>query len=592
MRRQVVQNPFTILFLFFLLAFGLFFFYSIFTFPGYLGTFYWPFVWTNSFLLFVRYCIPVTVSAVAAAYSLLPTADTVRIRAGRQPFAKLVSSHLTTFILLTVLYTALVLGLYPMAVRNMEHFDILTKEALTFLEKAETALANEDRETALRNYQRYLAIDSNNRAIMELVSDLQMEMIADRPEPQPAAEQDLDSMRINDLAEGKEPYELLEMAEGFYEREDYFSAHYYADLAYKLNPNRRDAQRLAARAREMIASKDLSKLEVEEKLLFERKREGYEYFVNGQFYDAYRVFRELHDRYPQDADVISYLNKSEDRLRREAFFLDEAEQIDTLPGATELLFLNNSTDDEREIVYIGKLAGIDAGIFCKDIEVLRFSDQGLLYHYYAPYGKMIDGMLNLHGVDRLAGDGQTGDRGTGRASGGGRETVPRYLAGAIRLRREPLPYMLALKPTLEQLPILKGGRAASASKESLGFLDLWQARRQIAGFGYLESTLSGEILRRLLLPFSFLILCLLSVAVGWRFQARFFTRPHWILLLFMPLFPIVAIPLVGLYMYAQRILLNFVLLRLSFSITLIVFLALQGLLLFLTMIILAGQRTD
>jgi hypothetical protein len=592
MRRQMVQNPFTILFVFFLLAFGLFFFYSIFTFPGYLGTFYWSFVWTNSFLLFVRYCIPVTVSAVAAAYSLLPTADTVRIRAGRQPFAKLVSSHLTTFILLTVVYTVLVLGLYPMAVRNMERFDILTKEALTFLEKAETALANEDREAALLNYQRYLAIDNNNRAIMEIVSDLQMEMIADRPEQQPAAEQDLDSMRINDLAEGKAPYELLEMAEGFYEREDYFSAHYYADLAYKLNPNRQDAQRLAARAREMIASKDLSKLEVEEKLLFERKREGYEYFVNEQFYEAYRVFRELHDLYPQDADVISYLNKSEDRLRGEAFFLDEAEQIDTLPGATELLFRNDSTDDEREIVYIGKLAGIDAGIFCKDIEVLRFSDQGLLYHYYAPYGKMIDGMLNLHGVDRLAGDGQTGDRGIGRASGGGRETVPRYLAGAIRLRREPLPYMLALKPALEQLPTLKGGSAVSASKESLGFFDLWQSRRQIAGFGYLESILSGEILRRLLLPFSFLILCLLSVAVGWRFQARFSTRPHWILLLFMPLFPIVAIPVVSLYMYAQRILLNFALLRLSFSVTLIVFLALQGLLLFLTMIILAGQRTD
>jgi hypothetical protein len=592
MRRRMVQNPFSILFLFYLLAFGLFFFYSIFTFPGYLGTFYWPFVWTSSFLLFMRCCIPVSVSAVAVAYSLLPTAETVRMRAGRQPFAKLVSSHLTTFVALTVVYTVLVVGLYPLAVRNMERFDFLTLEAQTFLEKAETALAEEDREAALLDYQRYLAIDKDNRAIMELVSDLQMEMIADRPERQPAVQQGLDSMRIEDLAEGKEPYELLEMAEDYYEREDYFSAYYYADLAYKLNPNRGDAQRLAARAREMIASKDLSKLEMEEQLLFERKREGYEYFVNEEYYEAYRVFRELQERYPQDPDVISYLNKSEERLRREAFFLDEAEQIDTLPGITELLFLNHSQADEREIVYIGKLAGIDAGIFCKDIEVLRFGDQGLQYHYYAPYGRLRDGMLNLHGVDRLSGDRGTVEREAGRASGESRETVPRYLSGATRLRRERLPYMLALKPTLEQLPTLRGGRAASASIESLGFFGLWQARSQIGSFGYLESTVSGEILKRLLLPFSFLVLCLLSVAVGWRFQARFFSRPHWILLLFMPLFPIVAIPLVGLYMYAQRILLDFVLLQLSFSLTLIIFLALQGLLLFLTMIILAGQRTD
>jgi hypothetical protein len=419
-----------------------------------------------------------------------------------------------------------------------------------------------------------------------------MEMIADRPEPPPVVEQGLEAMRIDDLAVGKEPYELLEMAEGFYEREDYFSAHYYAALAYKLNPKRRDAQRLAARAREMIASKDLSKLEMEEKLLFERKREGYEYFVNEQYYQAYSVFRELENRYPQDADVISYLTKSEERLSRESFFLEEAEQIDTLPGARDLLFLNHDREDEREIVYIGKLAGIDSGVFGKDIEVLRFGDQGLLYHYYAPYGKLRDGMLNLHGVSRLSGDRKTDDRRSGRASGESRESVPRYLSGAARLRQERLPYMLALTPTLEQLPSLSGGRAASASKESLGFFTLWQARSQIGGFGYLESTVSGEILRRMLLPFSFLVLCLFSVAIGWRFQARFLTRPHWILLIFMPLFPIVAIPLVGLYSYAQQILMNFVLLRLSFSITLIVFLALQGLLLFFAMIILAGQRTD
>ena len=577
MRRRMVQNPFSILFLFYLLAFGVFFFYSIFTFPGYLPTFQWPFVWTSSFLLFMRYCIPVTVAAVAVAYSLLPTAETVRMRAGRQPFARLVSSHLTTFIALTVVYTALVLGLHPLAVRNMERFDSLTLEARVFKEKAEAALAEEDRDTALANYQRYLAIDNDNRRIMKLVSDLQMEMIADRSEPPREVQQDLEPMRIKDLAEGRESYELLEMAESYYEREDYFSAHYYANLAYQIDPNSRDARRLAARAREMIASKDLSKLDVEEMRLFERKREGYEYFINGEYLKAYHVFRELQDIYPQDADVISYLNKSEERLSRETFFLDEAEQIDTLPGATELLFVNYREEDEREIVFIGKLAGIDAGIFCKDIEVLRFSAQGLLYHYYAPYGKLRDGTLNLHGVDRIAGD---------------REAVPRYLSGATRLRRERLPYMLSVEPTLEQLPTLKGGKAASASAESLGFFTLWQARRQIASYGYLESSISAEILRRLLLPFSFLVLCLLSVAVGWRFQARFFARLHWILFVFMPLFPIVAISLTGLYLHAQKILLAFVLLRLGFSISLIVFLVLQGLLLLISMIILAGQRTD
>jgi hypothetical protein len=576
----MVQNPFSILFLFYLLAFGVFFFYSIFSFPGYLAAFQWPFVWTNSFLLFMRYCIPLTVAAVAVSYSLMSAVETVRVRTGREPFARLVNSHLTTFISLTVVYTILILGFYPLALRNMERLGTLTREARTYLATAETALAEDDSVAALRNFRRYLAIDENNRGIMEKVSDLQTEMIDDRPDLYPEVSQNLDSMRIKDLAEGKEAYELLELAESYYQREDYFSAHYYADLAYQVDPNRQDARRLAARARQMIASKDLSSSEVEEKRLYERKREGYEYFTNEEYFKAYQVFRELQGMYPRDADVTSYLEKSEERLSRETFFLDEAEQIDSLPGSTELLFVNVREDDEREIVFIGKLAGIDSGVFCKDIEVLRYGAEGLLYHYYAPYGRFQDGALNLHGVDSKP-----------EARAAPRETVPQYLSGASRLRGRSLPYVLSITPALDRLPSLRGGRATSAAAGSLGFFSLWQSRRHIGDYGYLESSIAAEILRRLLLPFSFLILCLLSVAVGWRFQARFSASPHWVLFLFMPLFPIVAIPLTGLYLYAQRILLSFVLLQLGFSVSLVVLLVLQGLILLLAMIILAGQRT-
>lgn len=577
MRRQMVQNPFSILFVFYLLAFGGFFFFSIFTFPRYLAAFQWPFVWTKSFLLLMRYSIPVTVAAVAVAYSLMPTEETIRVRSSNQPFSRLVTSHLVTFITLTVMYTVLMLGLHPMAQRNMERFSSLTVQAQAFRNMAEEAMEAGDRETALLNYQRYLAIDEGNRAIMELVNDIQMGIIAEVPEERQEAASNLDSMRVKDLAEGKEPYELFEMAEEFYEQEDYFSAHYYARLAFQLDPNRSDARRLAARAQEMIASKDLSMLETEEKQLFERKREGYKYFTNQEYFKAFHIFRELRENFPNDADVLSYLKKSQDRLSKETFFLDEAKEIDTLPGPTELLFINHSEEGEREIVYLGKLAGIEAGTFCKDIEVIRFNPQGLLYHYYAEYGRLHDGSINLHGVDR---------------SPAGRQSLPLYLSGAIRLRAESLPNMLTLTPTLEQLPSLKAGKVTSAAAASIGLLSLWQVRSQIEKFGYMESFISEEIIRRILLPFSFLVLCLLSVAIGWRFQARFNGRVHWILFVFIPLFPLVAVSLTSLHLTAQRIILSFVLLRLGFSLALVVLLVFQGLLLMVTMIVLAGQRTE
>ena len=577
MRRQMVQNPFSVLFVFYLLAFGGFFFYSIFAFPRYLAAFQWPFVWTNAFLLFMRYSIPVTVAAVAVAYSLLPTAETIRVRSGSQPFSRLVTSHLVTFITLTVMYTVLILGFHPMAKLNMERFSSLTLQAQAFRNMAEEAMEAGDRETALLNYQRYLAIDEGNRAIMELVNGIQMEIIAEVPEERQKAASDLESMRIKDLAEGKAPYELFEMAAGFYEQEDYFSAHYYARLAFQLDPSLQDARRLAANANEKISSKDLSKLEDKEKQLFERKREGYKYFAGEEYFRAFHIFRELRENYPNDADVISYLQKSQDRLRKETFFLDEAKEIDTLPGPTDLLFINHREEGEREIVYLGKLAGTGAGTFCKDIEVMRFNPQGLLYHYYAEYGKLRDGSINLHGVDRSSAGGQS---------------LPRYLSGAIRLRTESLPNMLTLTPVLEQLPSLKAGKVASATAASIGFFSLWQVRSQIEKFGYMESFISEEILRRILLPFSFLVLCLLSVAIGWRFQARLYGRAHWILFVFMPLFPLVAVSLTSLYLTAQRIILSFVLLRLGFSLALVVLLVLQGLLLMVSMIVLAGQRTE
>ena len=576
MRKSVGQNPFTILFFFYLLAFGGFFFYSIFAFPGYLAIFQWPFVWTNSFLLFMRYSVPVTVAAVAAAYSLLPTAETVRIRSGKQPFSRLVSSHLTTFIVLTVLYTVLILGLHPLAHRNMERFDSLTREARVFRERADRALEDGDRREALHNYQRYLAIDENNRAVMERTADLQREMISGSPETSGNRQEVLQTGRIGEPNEGQDPLHLYQMAEEFYDGEDYFSAHYYSTLAYRIDPDRRDARRLAARSLEKIAGKDLNKLEVEEKRLYERKRQGYEYFVNEQYLEAYHVFRELQQSHPQDPDVLSYLQKSEERLSMETFFLDEAEEIDTLPGMTELLFVNSSDGDEREIVFIGKVAGVEAGVFCSDIEVLRFTPRGVLYHYLAEYGRLHDRTINLHGIDRDSAQ---------------RQTVPRYLSGAGRLRHEHLPYMLSLGPSLEQLPGLQAGKGISAA-DSLGFFSLWQARRWIASYGYVESFLSAEILRRLLLPFSFLVLCLFSVAVGWRFQARFPGRPNRILLVFLPLFPVLAIPLTGLYVHAQRIILAFVLLRFGFSISLTVLLVLQGVLLLTSMVILAGQQVE
>jgi hypothetical protein len=127
----------------------------------------------------------------------------------------------------------------------------------------------------------------------------------------------------------------------------------------------------------------------------------------------------------------------------------------------------------------------------------------------------------------------------------------------------------------------------------VGFLELWQMRPRIAGYGHSEAAISAEILRRLLLPFSFLVLCLVAVAFGWSTRPRRLAgRPAWVAYLFVPLFPMVALFFTSLYLHAQRILLNFCLLQLGFAVCLVIFLVLQGLLLLIVLVLLAGQTSD
>jgi hypothetical protein len=82
------------------------------------------------------------------------------------------------------------------------------------------------------------------------------------------------------------------------------------------------------------------------------------------------------------------------------------------------------------------------------------------------------------------------------------------------------------------------------------------------------------------------------VAFGWAYRRRRLTGPVWAAYLFVPVFPLVALTFTSLYLHAQRVLVNFLLLQLGFGVCLATFLALQGVLLFVVLLLLAGQPSD
>jgi hypothetical protein len=580
------QTAMSTLFVFYLLAFAASAVYSFIRVPDLLAIFRWPYIWTDAFVRFVDYAIPLTVAALAASYSLF-------LRRGRvvQPFYRLVSPQLTLLVVLAILYSVALLGFYPRSSGLLRELHVLTQVARGFLEKAQGLVQRGDLAGGLEFYERYLSIDPRNQQALDRRDELRRSLAAapsekPRPEPQPVP-------RIQDLSTGKNSYELLRMAQDFFNKEDYFSANYYATLAAQLDPSRQDAARLAARAWERIRGRDLAKLDKEAAAFYQVKMRGYQLYQDKDYLAAYYHFLQLQKQKPGDPDVLRFLAGSRAKVAQEAFFLDEARAADLLPGTRDLLFVNPREDGAREIVSIARMASGQEGTFFRGIEVVRFGGRSAPYHYRARYGKLkasetLQGQgqpkpagrldILLHGIDRQS---------------RGRDLLPELLSGAEKPGSRELRYLLQLAPAREEVEaLIAPSPAAQNSLAGVSLTALWQAQGKAGNYGQIEAFLSQEILMRLLLPFAFLNLGLLAMGIGWSYRFVSMGRPPLLAYLALPVFPLVASLATSLYLRAHRILLGYTLLAWSFRPALIALAVLEGAILALMLVLLAAQKAD
>ncbi len=173
----------------------------------------------------------------------------------------------------------------------------------------------------------------------------------------------------------------------------------------------------------------------------------------------------------------------------------------------------------------------------------------------------------------------------------GRELLPRPIVGSLR-GEEPR-YLLSLAPRPEDLAALRAPGPAGRSRLGGVSLDtLWLAREGIGAFGQLESALSLEILMRLLLPFAFLNLGLLATALGWSYRLTGGRRPPLAAYLVIPLFPVAAALLAGVYLKVHRLLAAYALLSWGFRPALVGLAVLEGAILAVMLILLAGRGND
>lgn len=553
----------------YIVAFGVLLLYSLRQYPAetVLEAFRWRWVLSNGLSLFVSSLIPIQLFGVALTFSLFVAGG--RAQSGG-PFFTTVRPVLVIIVALAFIYTALLGLLQPRLVNIREETEYRSELAADFRRQGEIASQAGHYEQAVAEYEAYLSIDPENTEIEKQLRRAESERAQQRTETPSEEESFGAGWQVQDQSAA----DLERRAREAMEEDDYITAHYWARLALQVDQDREAARELMRRARERMASLDLSPLEERERRLFLRKQEAFDAWQNGDLLYAYDIFSDLAEEYPDDDDVERYLPQVTEEVRSRVFFAEDVEEVFGLPGSSDILFRtgDQAGSGTRGFVSLGRLVSAPAGTFARDIELFEIGVEGsVVRHLRAPYGKLQNGRFLLRGIAR------------------GTEKVvhsPEYLAGSTAEDRSDI---VEITYSARELHAIAD---SGPSFRSAGVAELMRMEELYPQLGYDQRTVRLALAMRLVRPFSFVILSFFAVAAGWVWRKQYISAPPFPQLLLLPLLPFAIGAVVSLYHYLHRVLLGALLLAVDFTPTLIALVVLEGVLLVISLIAVAGQSTS
>ena len=533
--------------------------------PGYL----WQWVFTEAGIRTIEAFMPITISAILLSFSFF-------FKASGTPnsslnFHRITGTSLLIFIFLVAVYTMFAEGFAPGLRVRLEEYKGNTRFAEGSLKEGDRLFLQNRLEEALPYFDYYLSIDPDNEEVSARREKAAAALELDEDDEGLSRSEETETRRSEML--NQDAGELTATAQEYLARRDYYSAHYYADMAMQLDPQREDARRVAAEAWNRIKESEFSREAKESGDLFRRKREAYSQLNRGNTIEAYYLFTDLLNEYPLDRDIQTFSSEALKRVRQETFFIDETDHVRPIPGRHRIFFLNKSEPELREFVYFNRFVSLGTLAYAFDIEFLGISPRGdLIYHFTVPAGKIIESdgtLIMLKSIHRNIPD---------------LVYEPVYLEGSPRGTPSTLK---PLSPSITEIP----GYSMTESSLKLQYLhELLALRKGYEERGFHPASVESELLVRSMRPFSLLIFGTLSIAIGWALRARFGRRWYHVLLL--PVIPVVVFILSDLYLYASRLLQLYLLLQSGFLLSLVAMLFVQALLFTGSLILLAGQSTS
>ena len=361
-----------------------------------------------------------------------------------------------------------------------------------------------------------------------------------------------------------------------FSEERYFDAHWLATLAGRLalegSPEEATAARLAGEAWNKISSQAPTRIEDRLYQIYNLKLSGYQAMSVGDWIHAFYIFQELLSITPDDPDAMNFLAASERGAKEYAFFLDEMElamgeiltgAVFSLPSGTgraALRFLSLTTS--ADVAYV-------IGFEYMDFDL----NSNMRASVSAPYAKLLP--FNLNEKPQVLILTHMLDRNNRNRSYEGEWLVGRKTTGEI-----------LLDVSYEDLLLLSDVRHGLSN---LQIDELFTASKKLDNFGYVSQIFQAEILNRIGSVLFFLPMAVFILILGWRYRAK--TRPRYLFILLLPVLPVVFHGFVFMYRSVINISGIWLVLSLGFTPALIVLIAAFAVLLFLSLIILAGQHS-
>jgi tetratricopeptide (TPR) repeat protein len=275
---------------------------------------------------------------------------------------------------------------------------------------------------------------------------------------------------------------------------NFIEAHYLARRSAALYPNRMDTRRLVEESWRALQAKGPGMAEQLARLFYWRKVAGYERFAEGDYLEAYRIFRELADETPDDRDVINYLERSTVGLSNVAFFIDQDEAAFARSILRDFRLSLETAQGWLTLSANGSALSLD-GLFFRDLRVERSGAQPL--SLTAPYGQLKGSNLIVRAVHR---------------NDPGLVFEPEYLTGEP-VASPGLAVRLPMDDDDARLAFTLSGRP-----EDIPLVTLASGIDAAVRFGLAVIPLRAELASRLAYPFVTVILVLLGMALGFRFR--------------------------------------------------------------------------